>query len=127
MVIKVLRINELDKKLDNISKQDLSAIVLNATHRVQSTAKGLAPINKNPKAPTRGQLRASIRAEVRKASNGEPYGRIWTNVFYSLFVEFGTRFMRAQPFLRPGLELNRPGIINDIKKAYRSNLRTQAK
>lgn len=47
-----------------------------------------------------GRLRQSIG--VKKI--GEGHYRVGTNVEYAPLVEFGTRYTRAQPFLRPALE-----------------------
>lgn len=47
-----------------------------------------------------GRLRQSI--QVRQIAPG--HYRVSTNVAYALYVEFGTRYRRATPFLRPALE-----------------------
>lgn len=47
-----------------------------------------------------GQLQQSIG--LKKVGQG--HYRVGTNVEYAPFVEFGTRFGRAQPFMRPALE-----------------------
>ncbi len=49
--------------------------------------------------------------------------RIQENVFYGIFQELGTRFMKAQPFLRPALfkNMNKIKVIiaNEVKKVTR--------
>ena len=65
-------------------------------NRVRNMAKRLAPVD-------RGILRASIQYEIRK-ERGELTARIGTNVKYAVYQEFGTRYMKAQPFLRPALK-----------------------
>ncbi|MGC8850599.1 MAG: HK97-gp10 family putative phage morphogenesis protein, partial [Candidatus Bathyarchaeia archaeon] len=37
---------------------------------------------------------------------------------YALFVEFGTRWMQARPFLRPSLESHRDDLAGAVRKAY---------
>jgi HK97 gp10 family phage protein len=49
-----------------------------------------------------GRLRASITWMVTKDAMGL-VAIIGTNVEYAIFVEFGTIYMEAQPFLRPAL------------------------
>lgn len=49
-----------------------------------------------------GRLRASISSLVTEDAKGL-LGIVGTNVEYAIFVEFGTRHMSAQPFLRPAL------------------------
>lgn len=63
--------------------------------RVQNGAKRLCPVDT-------GRLRSSIVYEV--AATGRTItARIGTNVEYAGYVEFGTRHMRARPYLRPAL------------------------
>lgn len=69
--------------------------VTRACIRVQRSAKQLAPVDT-------GRLRASVQYEVGRDGRGI-VGRIGTNVHYARYLEFGTRRMRAQPFLRPAL------------------------
>lgn len=72
-------------KVDNIART--------AALMVESEAKKLCPVDT-------GRLRASITTEkIGKAAYA-----VGTNVEYAPYVEFGTRKMRAQPYLRPALE-----------------------
>lgn len=63
---------------------------------VERVAKRLCPVDT-------GRLRASISYRLGIDMDGV-YAVIGTDVHYAKYVEFGTRFMRAQPFLRPALE-----------------------
>ena len=47
-----------------------------------------------------GHLRRSLTIDF---SDGGLTGRVSTDVEYSIYVEFGTRFQSAQPFFRPSL------------------------
>lgn len=38
---------------------------------------------------------------------------------YAAYVEFGTRFMKAQPFMGPALRAQAPNFVNDLKKLVR--------
>lgn len=49
-----------------------------------------------------GRLRSSIQATKGHDGSG-PFVDIGTNVNYAGFQEFGTRYMAAQPYLRPAL------------------------
>lgn len=66
--------------------------------RINNRAKRLCPVDT-------GRLRSSIYS-----TQPLPVGRhrlnvqVRTNVNYSRFVELGTRYMRARPYLRPALE-----------------------
>lgn len=50
-----------------------------------------------------GRLRSSIRCTAPAKDLKGWYVEVGTNVQYAALVEFGTRRMRAQPYLRPGL------------------------
>lgn len=63
--------------------------------RVQNNARLLSPVDT-------GRLRSSIMATRGKDATGA-FVDIGTNVQYAIFVEFGTRYQSAQPFLRPAL------------------------
>lgn len=49
-----------------------------------------------------GRLRSSISHGIRRDPGGL-LAVVGTNVDYAPYVEFGTRYMAAQPFLRPAL------------------------
>ena len=69
--------------------------ITRATIRVQRRAKQLAPVDT-------GRLRSSVAYEVARDGR-DIVGRVGTDVNYAPYIEFGTRRMRAQPFLRPAL------------------------
>jgi HK97 gp10 family phage protein len=63
---------------------------------VQNRARQLAPVDT-------GRLRSSIVSKVTQSTGSAEAIEVGTNVEYAPYVEFGTRHMRAQPFLRPAL------------------------
>jgi HK97 gp10 family phage protein len=66
-------------------------------YQVLSKARYLCPVDT-------GRLRASIILTQGRDGQGF-YVEIGTNVHYARFVEFGTRYNRAQPFLLPAVAL----------------------
>jgi HK97 gp10 family phage protein len=62
---------------------------------VERVAKRLCPVDT-------GRLRGSITHDLARDARGL-VATVGTLVEYAPFVEFGTRYMRAQPFLRPAL------------------------
>lgn len=74
----------------------MGKVLIRVGHRVTNKAKRLCPVDT-------GNLRSSINNELR-SENGHLVVRVGTNVAYAPYVEFGTRRMRAQPFLRPALD-----------------------
>lgn len=65
--------------------------------QIESTARGLAPVDT-------GRLRSSIIMTKGRDGTGF-FVQIGTNVSYAAYVEFGTRYMRPQPFLLPAVAL----------------------
>lgn len=63
--------------------------------RVDAAAKRACPVDT-------GRLRASITHALATDNQGL-HAIIGSNVHYAIFQEFGTRYMSAQPYLRPAL------------------------
>lgn len=79
------------KALENmVSDNELEMLVQKAALKVEAEAKKLCPVDT-------GRLRASITTQRLGPLT---YG-VGTGVEYAPYVEFGTRKMAAQPFLRP--------------------------
>ena len=66
-----------------------------AALQVVNGAKQLCPVDT-------GRLRDSITWQMGVV-NGLPAAKIGTDVEYAVYVELGTRYMKAQAFLRPAL------------------------
>jgi HK97 gp10 family phage protein len=58
-----------------------------------------------------------LRSQVYKRKTGFLGWELGDLAFYSGFVEFGTRFMRARPFLRPAVEEKMPEVREELKDA----------
>lgn len=68
--------------------------------RVQSAARDR--LGSNPRRIDTGRLRSSIAIAVLP-QEGTWVGRVGTNVDYAIYVHEGTRYMRANPFLKDAL------------------------
>lgn len=90
----VLNTVAIDKLL-NSPEGPVGKMILRKTIQVERDAKRLCPVDT-------GRLRASITHALSRDERGL-VGFVGTNVVYAARVEFGTRYMRAQPFLRPAL------------------------
>lgn len=98
-------------RIGDEGKRRASEAVVKFGLRVLRRAKRLAPVDT-------GRLRSSIHivdntgvlvppdgdSTVLKEPTEEGAVRIGTNVRYAPYIEFGTRHMAAQPFLRPALD-----------------------
>lgn len=86
----------------------------------QSMRKGAVVIQRDAKsrvARLTGNLRANIVVRLRRRQSTAPvtYSIGWTTkAFYGSFLEFGTRFMRARPFLRPAADESFGEVVSTI-------------
>lgn len=69
--------------------------LIKAANAVERSAKRLCPVDT-------GRLRASITHRIARDAQGL-LALVGSNVHYAIFVELGTRYQRAQPYLRPAL------------------------
>ena len=60
-----------------------------------------------------GHLKRSLTIDFR---DGGLTGRVSTNVEYSIYVEYGTRYQSAQPFFRPSLHEQREQFAKDMSR-----------
>lgn len=79
--------------------------------KVTERAKELAPVRT-------GRLRNSIY----RRKTGFLGWEVGAAVYYAGFVEFGTRYMRARPFLRPAVEEKLPETREELKDALMMKL-----
>lgn len=89
-------------KLRRKVKGDVAAGMQKACIIVRDEAVRICPVDTQ-------RLRSSLTFEIEKKGK-EIIGRIGTNVEYSIFVEYGTSRMAAQPYLRPALAKNKRRI-----------------
>lgn len=108
--IKVTGIDELQMKLKkNVQMSDVKKVVRKNGSDMQKKAQKNAPIDT-------GTLQRSIALEMRdsgKTAEVEP------TVDYGAYVELGTRFMTAQPYLKPAFNEQKEKFKQDMKKLAR--------
>lgn len=72
---------------------------------VKALARQLVPVRT-------GHLRSSIYAKIH-----EWVAKIGAEATYAMFVEFGTRYMRARPYLYPAIQEHLPRLETMISEA----------
>ena len=97
-------INSLERSVEKAIKAAEKELQLTALE-IERDAKLNAPVDT-------GMLRASITS----TGSGSEY-EIGTNLEYAPFVEYGTRYMAAQPFLFPAYEKGVRDLQKRLKKA----------
>jgi len=88
-------IDRLFRSVDGPVGKDLARRAI----QVERTAKHLAPVDT-------GRLRSSVNHSLKIDGRGL-VAFIGTNVDYAIYQEFGTRYQRGTPFLRPALRAAR--------------------
>lgn len=83
-------------------------IVTKAAMDIEAQAKTRAPVDT-------GNLKNSIQA-VRI---GIAHWKVVVGAHYGMYVEWGTRFMAAQPFLQPAVNIVRPQFLAALRKVTR--------
>lgn len=97
-----------DKEKKDMINANVRALIRSA-NIVESDATLIAP-------EKTGNLRSSIERSEPLITKLVQKIKVFTNVEYAPFVEFGTRFQRSQPYLRPALIRNAKKIIEIFKK-----------
>lgn len=117
-----------------IAKQALTKALRHAAQPVLDEARALAPVGQESKGRVRlrhtkrgkitishyGKLKPSLRIATVPASQTPHSATVVVTVgkaFWGMFVEFGTRFMAARPFLRPAFESKKMDALNRLGKA----------
>lgn len=112
--IKVDGIKELEKALkDKVTLDDVKKVVRQNGSELQSKMQGKADFKKGYQT---GTTKRSIRLEVKDSGFTAEVG---PETEYSPYLEYGTRFMDAQPFVRPAYEEQKAQFKSDMQKLVR--------
>lgn len=107
---KVVSKNLLGKKLAKLENAQKLGL-LESGMLVSQRATQKAPIDT-------GRLKRSIHPTIpQKIGDGVQVTAVGTNVEYAPYQEFGTKFMKAQPYLIPALNESKEDIAKLIYKA----------
>ena len=107
MSVEIRGVKEMQKMLNKVAslKDVQNAVKVNTTEMHQKASRKV-PVDT-------GHLRRSLTIDFR--DNGLT-GRVYTDVEYSIYVEYGTRFQSAQPFFRPALYEQRIQFAKDMSR-----------
>lgn len=107
MKLTVTGVNELRKKLQQNGKLDaVKRVVKMNGAELQAKAQRNAPVDT-------GTLKRSISLELR---DGGLTAESEATAEYAPYVEWGTRFMNAQPFMRPAYYAQKEQFKRDLSK-----------
>lgn len=108
--IKIVGLDKLEKQLKkNATLNDVKKVVKQNGAELHKKAQKKAPV-----APINGgTLKRSIGLEL---SDGGMTAEVEATAEYSEYVEYGTRYMDAQPYIRPALKEQERQFKSDMKK-----------
>ena len=105
--IKIVGMEKLQKKLKkNVRLDDVKRVVRHNGAGMQEKAQRNAPVDT-------GTLKRGIGLEI--TDNGMS-AEVNPTADYSAYVELGTRFMEAQPYLKPAFDEQKEKFKKDMKK-----------
>lgn len=115
-------LSQLEKKLlKGVSKDKISQVVRLNTAELTQKAKARAPVSTEKTNPggAHGQLKRSI---IPSVGSGGLVGKVNATVDYAEYVEMGTRFMAAQPYMKPAFDQQKEVFLDDMKKLIMKEL-----
>lgn len=115
-------LNQLQKKLlKGVSHDKISQVVRLNTAELTQKAKDMAPVSTEKTNPggAHGQLKRSI---IPSMGSGGLVGKVNATVDYAEYVEMGTRFMAAQPYMKPAFDQQKEIFLKDMKKLLMKEL-----
>lgn len=105
--IRVEGLDKLEKQLKkNATLHDVKRVVRKSASDLQMAAQRKAPVDS-------GTLKRSIGLDI---INGGMTAEVEATAEYAAYVEYGTRYMEAKPYLKPALEEVEPKFKSDMKK-----------
>ena len=112
--ITVKGLEELEKKLkDSATMNDVKRVVRQNGAELQKKMQSKADFKKGYQT---GTTKRSIGLEIKDSGLTAESG---PETEYSPYLEYGTRFMAAQPFVRPALEEQAEQFKSDLQKLMR--------
>lgn len=105
--MKINGIDALQKKLrDNVTLDDVKHVVKSNGTQLNRKAKRLAPVDTGF---LKGSITTSIELDGLQSTT-------MPTADYAIHLEYGTRFMAKQPFLRPAFDIQKTVFLNDLER-----------
>lgn len=112
--LRVEGLDKLEKSLKkNVTMNDVKRVV---KHHGSELQRGMQEKADFKKGYQTGTTKRSIGLEMTDSGFTAEVG---PETEYSPYLEYGTRFMEAQPFINPALNAQKPKFISDMKKLVR--------
>lgn len=109
--VKIKGLDKLEKRLKkNATLNDVKTLVKKHGSQMQDKMVDNAEFTKGYQT---GTTKRSIHGEIVQSGFGYEAG---PTTHYSPYLEFGTRFMEAQPFVKPSFDEQKGKFKKDLKK-----------
>lgn len=113
-IIKVKGLDKLEKALkDNVTLDDVKKVVQHNGSQLQKRMQNNADFKKGYQT---GETKRSIGLEMK---DGGFTAEVGPETEYSPYLEYGTRFMDAQPFIKPAHDEQKEKFKRDMQKLTR--------
>lgn len=100
-IVRQLAIKSKQARIATDRQLELSSL------RIERMAKVKAPVDTG-----------ALKNTIFSAKAGNLTYKVTAPQHYAIYVEKGTRKMRAQPYLKPALDAERPKLISNLRKLY---------
>lgn len=112
--LKVTGLKEIQKKLkDNVTLDDVKRVVRKHGADLQDLVQDNAEFSKGYQT---GATKGSVGLKI---SDGGMTATVEPGTEYSPYLEYGTRFMEAQPFVKPSHNVQKEKFKRDLQKLMR--------
>lgn len=146
-VVRIHGAKEMEQVLrqlpDYIAKKVLTMALRRAAQPILDEARALAPVGQESKGRVRvrttkrgkvtvsnyGKLKLNLRIKdiSRHRSASATVAVTVGQAFWGMFIEFGTRFFTAKPFMRPAFEVKKIESLNLLGKSLGEEIEKAAK
>lgn len=116
--VKVVGIEKLQKKLKkNIQMEDVKSQVRKHGAEMQTKAQQNAPVGTSESTGIPGYVGGTLKRSIGiDITDGGMTAEVEPTAEYAPYVEYGTRFMEAQPYLKPAFDEQKEKFEKDMKK-----------
>ena len=116
--IKIVGMEKLQKKLkQNVRMDDVKRVVRHNGAEMQTKAQQNAPVGTPESTGIPGYVGGTLKRSIGlKITGGGMTAEVEPTADYAPYVELGTRFMEAQPYLGPAFNEQKEKFKKDMKK-----------
>jgi HK97 gp10 family phage protein len=119
--IKLEGMEKLQVKLKkNVQMSDVKRVVRKNGSELQKKAQKNAPVGTPQSTGIPGYVGGTLKRSIRlDITDGGMTAEVEPTAEYAAYVEYGTRFMNAQPYMRPSYNQQKEKFKSDMKKLVR--------